>query len=88
METYLWMFCSHRQDDWADLLPTAEFAYNNHHHLSIDMTPFFVNYGYHPTLMNVLSARQSGESDERICQIHETQEECKRAIKQSQEISK
>ena len=34
------------------------------------------------------SAGQSGESDERICQIHETQEECKRAIERSQEISK
>jgi hypothetical protein len=47
MEMYLRMFCSHRQDDWADLLPMAEFAYNNHHHLSIDTTPFFANYGYH-----------------------------------------
>jgi hypothetical protein len=63
METYLRMFCSHRQDNWADLLLMMEFAYNNHHHLSINMTPFFANYGYHPTLMNVLSAAQSGEPD-------------------------
>ena len=88
METYLQMFCSHWQDDWADLLLTAEFAYNNHHHPLIDMTPFFANYGYHPTLTNVPSARQSGDPDKRICQIHKTQEECKRAIEQSQEISK
>ena len=88
METYLWMFCSHRQDDWADLLLTAEFAYNNHHHPLIDTTPFFVNYGYHLTLMNVPSARQSDESNEQIRWIHETQEECKRTIKRSQEISK
>ena len=88
METYLWMFCSHRQDDWADLLPMVEFAYNNHHHLSIDTTPFFANYGYHPTLTNMPRAGQSGESDERIRRIHETQEECKRAIERSQEISK
>ena len=88
METYLWMFCLHQQDDWADLLPTAEFAYNNHHHLSINTTPFFANYGYHPTLMNVPSAGQSDESDERILQIHKTQEECKCAIEWSQEISK
>ena len=40
METYLQMFCLHRQDDWADLLLTAEFAYNNHHHPLIDTTPF------------------------------------------------
>jgi hypothetical protein len=67
METYLRMFCSQQQDDWVDLLPAVEFAYNNHHHLSIDMTPFFANYGYHPTLSNVLSATQMGEPDECIC---------------------
>ena len=66
----------------------AEFAYNNHHHLSINTTPFFANYGYHLTLMNIPSARQSGKSDEQIHQIHKTQEECKCAIERSQEISK
>ena len=88
METYLRMFCSHRQDDWVDLLLIAEFAYNNHHHPSIDTTPFFMNYGYHPTLMNIPSAAQSNEPDKRIQWIHDTQEECKRAIERSQEISK
>ena len=87
MEMYLWMFCSHWQDDWADLLPTAEFAYNNHHHLLIDTTPFFTNYGYHLTLTNVPSAGQSGKTDERIWRIHKTQEECKCTIEWSQEIS-
>ena len=53
METYLWMFCSHCQDNWVDLLPMAKFAYNNHHHLLIDMTMCFMNFGYHPTPMNV-----------------------------------
>ena len=81
------MFCSHRQNDWADLLPMAELTYNYHHHPSIDMTPFFENYGYHPTLTNVPSAAQQNEPDERIQQIHDTQAECKRAIEKSQEIS-
>ena len=52
------------------------------------MTPFFANYGYHPTLTNVPSAGQSGKTDEQIQRIHKTQEECKRAIEQSQEILK
>ena len=66
----------------------AEFAYNNHHHPSINTTPFFANYSYHPTLTNVPSAAQSDEPDERTQRIHDTQEECKRAIEQSQEILK
>ena len=59
-----------------------------HHHLSIDTTPFFVNYGYHPTLTNVLSTGQSDEPNEQIWRIHDMQGECKCMIKQSQEISK
>ena len=66
----------------------VEFAYNNHHHPLIDATPFFANYSYHPTLMNILSAAQSDEPDEWIQWIRDTQEECKCAIEQSQEISK
>ena len=88
METYLRMYCSHRQDDWSELLPMAEFAYNNHHHPSIDATPFFANYGYHPTLTNVPTVGQSGPPDERIRRIHEAQTECKWAIKRSQEVTK
>jgi len=66
----------------------AEFAYNNHHHPSIDTTPFFANFGYHPTLSNVPTVAQSDEPDVRIRWIHEAQEECKHAIERSQEISK
>jgi hypothetical protein len=88
METYLRMFCSHRQDDWVDLLPMAEFAYNNHHHLLIDMMPFLANYRYHPTLSNVPSAAQMGELDKHIRQIHDMQAECKHVIERSQDISK
>ena len=82
------MFCSHQQDNWADLLLMAEFAYNNHHHPLINMTPFFANYGYHLTLMNVPSVTQSDEPDKQIQQICDTQEECKHAIEWLQEVLK
>src|SRR6266581_9610920 len=29
IEAYLCIFVNHQQDDWADWLPLAEFAYNN-----------------------------------------------------------
>ena len=86
---WLWqMFCSHWQDNWVYLLLMVEFAYNNHHHPSIDTTPFFTNYGYHLTLMNVPSATQSANPNECIQWIWDAQEECKCMIKQSQEVSK
>src|SRR5437660_1202828 len=50
LETYLRTFINydHDQDDWNQLLPHAEFAYNNSYTVSIKMTPFYANYGYHP----------------------------------------
>ena len=29
LEQYLRIYCNYQQDNWADLLPLAEFAYNN-----------------------------------------------------------
>ena len=88
METYLCMFCSHHQDDWADLLPMAKFVYNNHHHPLINTMPFFTNFGYHPMLTNILTAAQSDTPDKQIEWIHEVQVECKHAIERSQEVLK
>ncbi|CAJ0937392.1 unnamed protein product [Ranitomeya imitator] len=46
--TYLRHFVSARQDDWASLLPWAEFALNNAVADSTGQTPFLLNYGQHP----------------------------------------
>ncbi|CAJ0945012.1 unnamed protein product [Ranitomeya imitator] len=46
--TYLQHFVSARQDDWASLLPWAEFALNNAVADSTGQTPFLLNYGQHP----------------------------------------
>ena len=48
LEQHLQIFCSYQQNDWADLLPLAEFAYNNAQNASTKMSPFYANYGYHP----------------------------------------
>ena len=29
LEQYLWIYCDYQQDDWHQLLPLAEFVYNN-----------------------------------------------------------
>lgn len=48
LEQYLRTYCNHRQDDWADLLPLAEFAYNSATHASTGVSPFFACYGFDP----------------------------------------
>jgi hypothetical protein len=39
---------NHRQDNWDLYLPAAEFAYNNAVYSSTGISPFFLNYGFHP----------------------------------------
>ena len=47
MEAYLRAFVNWEQNDWAQLLPMAEFAYNNAKNASIGHTPFELNCGFH-----------------------------------------
>ncbi|BAE56502.1 unnamed protein product [Aspergillus oryzae RIB40] len=47
IEQYLRHYVNYQQDDWANLLPTAQFAYNNAEHSTIGTTPFYANHGYH-----------------------------------------
>ena len=52
LEQYLRAYCNYQQDNWYDLLPIAEFVYNNTISAGIGgMTPFFANYGYHPRFL-------------------------------------
>ena len=47
-EQYLRMYCNYQQDDWYYHLSLAEFAYNNAYQSSIQCSPFYANYGFHP----------------------------------------
>lgn len=42
-------FVNSRKDDWEKYLHLFEFAYNNTVHSATKTTPFFLNYGRHPT---------------------------------------
>ena len=56
IEAYLRSFVNHEQDDWVNLLPMAEFAYNNSVTTATGMSPFYANYGFHPTAANPTAA--------------------------------
>jgi hypothetical protein len=53
VEQYLRMYCNYQQDNWSELLPLAEFAYNNSPNESTGVSPFFANKGYHPSAVSV-----------------------------------
>ena len=50
LEQYLRIYCNYQQDNWADLLPLVEFAYNNAPSATTGVSPFFANKGYHPNI--------------------------------------
>ncbi|KAF8625776.1 hypothetical protein AX17_006760 [Amanita inopinata Kibby_2008] len=50
LEQYLRIFCNYQQDNWSELLPLVEFAYNNAPSATTGISPFFANKGYHPNL--------------------------------------
>jgi len=62
LEQYLHVYCNYQQDNWSELLPLAEFAYNNAPSATTGVSPFFANKGYHPNITvhperNIASSR-------------------------------
>ena len=59
---YLYIYCNYQQDNWSELLPLAEFAYNNALSATTGVSPFFANKGYYPNITvhperNIASSR-------------------------------
>jgi len=48
LEQFLRIYCNYQQLNWSQLLPLAEFTYNNTPSSTIGISPFFANKGYHP----------------------------------------
>jgi len=48
IEAYLRSYCNYEQNDWPEMLATAEYAYNNSKHSATKISPFYANYGYEP----------------------------------------
>ena len=70
LEQYLRVYTNYEQDNWVELLPFAQFAYNNTEQSSIKSSPFFANYGYHPNLdVSVQAETHSPAVEERIQQL-------------------
>jgi len=62
LEQYLRVYCNYQQDNWSELLPLVEFAYNNAPSTTTGVSPFFANKEYHPNITvhpkcNIASSR-------------------------------
>src|SRR5258707_1331067 len=83
IEAYLRVFMSHQQDDWADWLPLAEFAYNNKVHTATCWTPFKLDTRQHPCLgVEPMRTSTIEAVDAFAQQLDHAQEEAKAALEQ------
>src|SRR5260221_5611180 len=77
---------NYQQDNWALLLPLAEFAYNNAASATTRISPFFANKGYHPRLStNLLAPSSSSEAQRYVADLDQLHSQLKASIAEAQE---
>uniref|UniRef100_A0A8H7KFJ6 RNA-directed DNA polymerase n=1 Tax=Bionectria ochroleuca TaxID=29856 RepID=A0A8H7KFJ6_BIOOC len=52
LEQYLQAYINYEQDNWVQLLPTAQIAYNSSVQESTQLSPMYTNYSYEPEFQN------------------------------------
>ena len=48
IEAYLRSYCNYEQNDWSEMLPIAEYAYNSSKLSATKISPFYANYRFEP----------------------------------------
>ena len=89
MEAYLRAFVKFELNDWAKLLPMAEFTYNNARNASIGHMPFKLNCGYHPRVSykeDVDPRSQSKSADKLSAELRELMIVCQENLHHAQEL--
>ena len=89
MEAYLRAFVNFEQNDWAKLLPMAEFAYNNMKNASTGYTPFELKCGYHPRVSykSIDPGSRSKATDERADDLRNLMTACRKNLQQGFDIA-
>jgi hypothetical protein len=89
LENYLRAYTSLEQMNWAKLLPSAEYAYNNSYSSSTKITPFMALYGYNPELrIDIGDTVNQGEAPaarDRILRLQELRDRLRDELIKSQE---
>jgi hypothetical protein len=85
LEQYIRLFVNQRQDNWDELLPLGEFAYNNHVHSATQYTPFMLDTGRNPRMgfEPDLEPSRKEEANEFVERMKSTLEEAKSALRKS-----
>ena len=89
LEQYLRMYVNHRQNNWAEWLAMAEFAFNNKVHTATKTSPFQVNYGRELRMdFDIRKKGKNEKTEEFVKEMKERYEEAKAALVKSQKEMK
>ena len=91
MEAYLRAFVNFKQNNWARLLPMAEFAYNNAKNASTGHTPLELNCGYHLCISceeDTDPRSRSKTANELLAELQELMTVCRENLQHAQELQK
>ena len=89
LEQYLRMYVNYRQNNWAEWLAMAEFAFNNKIHTATKSSPFQINYRREPRMsFDIRKKGKNEKTEEFVREIKERHEEARVALVKSQEEMK
>eukprot|EP00833_Pecoramyces_ruminatium_P000433 jgi/Orpsp1_1/1174465/evm.model.c7180000050226.1 len=89
IEQYLRLYSrAYYHDDWVDWIHLAEFAYNNSVNESTKETPFFINYGFHPSMDEYFLLPQVDTNSKFVNNFSETFNHIKDVLLRSKELYK
>jgi len=86
LEQYLRVYYNYQQDNWSQLLPLAEFAYNNAPNETTGVSPFFANKGYHPNItVHPEQDLASAQARNFVVDLNELHQSLRTAMSEAQE---
>jgi hypothetical protein len=89
IEQFLRVFCNYQADNWAHLLPFAEFAHNIRSHSATGHSPFKIWYGFQPKFLPpTFLASQNPTVEERLRTLDQLRTEVSSALNMATEIMK
>ena len=89
MEADLRAFVNYKQNDWARLLPMAEYAYNNAQNTSTGYTPFELNCGFYPRVSyeeDIDPRSRSKTADQLPIELPTLMSVCRENLQHAQEL--
>jgi Chromo (CHRromatin Organisation MOdifier) domain len=74
--------------DWEELLPSLEFAYNDTTQSSTGQTPFYLNYGHHPTGVTRHEPVDNPHAENQVRYLLRLHEAARDAINDAQQVQR